>query len=77
MSNNGSIYIASFIYFIEVNYMDDVKRIVEGRIVEVNNGENGVQAYIKVETKNDEMMLVTVRPGGRFLVTKLLGNKVF
>lgn len=57
--------------------MDDVTKIVEGKIVEVNNGENGVQAYIKVETKNKEMILVTVRPGGRFLVTKLLENKVF
>lgn len=56
--------------------MDDVTKIVEGKIVEVNNGENGVQAYIKVETKNKEMILVTVRPGGRFLVTKLLENKV-
>lgn len=57
--------------------MDGVNIIVEGKIVEINNGENGVQAYIKVETKNNEMILVTIRPGGRFLITKLLENNMF
>ncbi len=57
--------------------MNDANKIVEGNIVEINNGEKGVQAYIKVKTKNNEMVLVTIRPGGRFQITNLEKKEVF
>lgn len=49
--------------------MYNIKELLNGKIVEITNGEDFMQAYIKIETENKQIFVITIRPGGRFLVS--------
>lgn len=50
---------------------DNLKNIMNGKIVNINNGNCGEQAYIEIETVLGDIVLLTNRPGGKFRITIL------
>ncbi len=57
--------------------MHNIKEFVNGKIIEIANGEDGGQAYIKIETTNKQIFLLTIKPSRRFLISCENKNTIF